>query len=52
MYFKNTDEFSLIKEKKLQQITYMIKKHMYSCEFINRKRLKFIKITYLKLYKN
>ena len=43
MYFKNTDEFSLIKEKKLQQITYMIKKHLYSCEFIVETRFKIIK---------
>ena len=39
------DVHRLIKEKKLQQITYMIKKHMYNCEFINKTRLKYIKIT-------
>ena len=48
MYFKNTDEFSLIKEKKPQQSTYIKKKHLYSCEFIVKTRFKIIKIRYFK----
>jgi hypothetical protein len=52
MYFKNTDEFSLIKEKKPQQSTYMIKNHLYSCEFIVKTGFKIIKIRYLKPFKN